>query len=210
VTPVTDHEFSALERRLAHVEALPSSAGAGRGDVLALLAECRRLREPPAHAAGLMTAAALKSLRRYVGSEEGRWLAPAVNHVDALESLIREMYGVIADLHADDPGRQALLERGAAEMLYRVLALTRESFGDPAAADYPELADTLGRLRALGPCRPPLPPSEAEREAERLREALLACVRAVGQVTRAEPAGIMGPLVAAYESARKALGEDAR
>jgi hypothetical protein len=206
---MTDEHFAALERRLAHVEALPSSAGAGRDDVLALLAECRRLREPP-DVSGLMTAAALESLHRYVGSQEGHWLAPAVDHIDAQAALVRELYGVVADLHAEDPGRQALLGRGAAEMLHRVLALTRESFGDPAAADYPGLADALGRLRALGPSRPPLPPQEAEREAERLREALLACVRAVGQVTRAEPAGSMGGLVAAYEAARAALGEGAR
>jgi hypothetical protein len=200
-------------------------AGTGRSktastavaDVLRLLrhaeaadAELGRLREPPAHAAGLMTAAALKSLRRYVGSKEGRWLAPAVNHVDALESLTRELYGVIADLHADDPGRQALLERGAAEMLHRVLALTRESFGDPAAADYPELADTLGRLRALGPARPPLPPSEAEREAARLRESLRACVEALDVYTDVGHGQYPGPVFDAIDAARAALEEDAR
>jgi hypothetical protein len=199
-------------------------AGTGRSktastavaDVLRLLrhaeaadaAECRRLRQPP-DVSGLMTAAALESLHRYVSSEEGRWLTPAVDHIDALSALVRELYGVVSDLHAEDPGRQALLERGRAEGREMVLGVLRKFFGAPDPAEYPALAEAFKVAHALGPCRPPLPPSEAEREAERLREALLACVRAVGQVTRAEPAGIMGPLVAAYESARKALGEDA-
>jgi hypothetical protein len=191
---VTDDDLDEIEHRVARY------GGAARLDVLALLAECRALREPP-DVSGLLTAAELDRERAGVGDV-------LLAHVDAQAALIRELYGVVSDLHADDPGRQALLGRGAAEMLYRALALVRESFGDPSAADYPELADALGRLRALGPARPPLPPSESEREAGRLREALLACVRAVGQVTRAEPAGVMGPLVAAYESARKALGEE--
>jgi hypothetical protein len=174
-----------------------------------LLAECRRLREPP-DVSGLMTAAALESLHRYVGSQEGHWLAPAVDHIDAQAALIRELYGVVSDLHADDPGRQALLGRGAAEMLHRVLALTRESFGDPAAADYPELADTLGRLRALGPARPPLPPSESEREAERLRQALRACVEALDVYTDVGHGQYPGPVFDAIDAARAAFKEDAR
>jgi hypothetical protein len=206
---MTDEAFAALERRLAPVLAEGGRGCVDRHDVLDLLAECRALRRPP-DVSGLMSAADLAEMRTWT-SLGGKWLRLLFAHIDAQESLVRDLYGVVSDLHAEDPGRQALLGRGAAEMLHRVLALVRESFDDPAAADYPELADTLGlRLRALGPCRPPLLPSEAEREAERLREALMACVRAVGEVTRAEPAGIMEPLVAAYESARKALGEDAR
>jgi hypothetical protein len=167
-----------------------------------LLADCRRLREPP-DVSGLMTAAALESLHRYVGSQEGHWLAPAVDHIDAQAALIRELYGVVSDLHAEDPGRQALLERGRAEGREQAARAAEERDSHQSY----EIAETI---RALGPARPPLPPQEAEREAERLREAMLACVRAVGQVTRAEPAGVMEPLVAAYESARKALGGDAR
>jgi hypothetical protein len=165
---VNDAELALVEARVARY------GGTARLDVLDLLAECRRLREPP-DVSGLMPAAELAQVRAWVGdgpSSAPAALAELLAHADAQAALIRELYGVIADLHADDPGRQALLGRGAGEMLYRVLALTRESFGDPAAADYPELADTLRRLRALGPARPPLPPSESEREAERLREAL--------------------------------------
>jgi hypothetical protein len=206
---MTDEAFAALERRLAPVLAEGGRGCVDRHDVLDLLAECRALRRPP-DVSGLIPAADLAEMRTWT-SLGGKWLRLLFAHIDALEALVRELYGVVSDLHAEDPGRQALLGRGAAEMLYRALALVRESFDDPAAADYPELADTLGlRLRALGPARPPLPPSEAEREAERLRGALLACVRAVGQVTRAEPAGSMGGLIAAYEAARAALGGGVR
>jgi hypothetical protein len=195
---VTDHEFSALERRLAPVLAEGGRGCVDRHDVLDLLAECRALRRPP-DVSGLLPAADLAEMRTWT-SLGGKWLRLLFAHIDALEALVRELYGVVSDLHADDPGRQALLERGSAEMLYRVLALVRESFGDPAAADYPELADTLGCLRALGPCRPPLPPQEAEREAERLREALRAVV-AAGHLDA--PYGALARTLAA---AREALG----
>jgi hypothetical protein len=214
---VTDETFAALERRLAPVLAEGGRGYVDRHDVLDLLAECRalradlgRLRLPP-DASGLMTAADLETLRAWAAGWEPRplpELTAMLAHVDAANALVRELYGVVSDLHAEDPGRQALLERGRAEGREMVLGVLRKFFGTPDPAEYPALAAAFEVAHALGPCRPPLPPQEAEREAGRLRGALLACVRAVGQVTRAEPAGVMGPLVAAYESARKALGEE--
>jgi hypothetical protein len=222
VRKLRGHLYRARGALLAALESRPAGAGADHegGDrvlerVMGERAELEQLRKPP-DAAGLMTAAALESLHRYVSSEEGHWLAPAVNHIDAQAALIRELYSVVADLHADDPGRQALLERGRAEgreqaalaaeaVLAALLARGRREGGRTETL----LRDVAAKIRAIGPCRPPLPPSEEAREAGRLREALRTCVRAVGQVTSAEPAGSMGPLVAAYESARAALGEDA-
>jgi hypothetical protein len=173
--------------------------------VLDLLAECRALRRPP-DVSGLMSAADLAEMRTWT-SLGGKWLRLLFAHIDAQESLVRDLYGVVSDLHAEDPGRQALLGRGAAEMLHRVLALVRESFGDPAAADYPELADTLGRLRALGPCRPPLPPHAAEAEAGRLREALRAVVAARDGYDKYQVS--LNEVYGAIDAARTALGEDA-
>jgi hypothetical protein len=202
---MTDPEFAALEARLAPVLAEGGRGCVDRHDVLDLLAECRALRRPP-DVSGLMPAADLAEMRTWT-SLGGKWLRLLFAHIDALEALVRELYGVVSDLHAEDPGRQALLERGAAEMLCRVLALVRESFGDPAAADYPELADTLGRLRAIGPCRPPLPPQEAEREAERLREGLRAVVAARDGYDKCQVS--LNEVYGAIDAARRALRGDA-
>jgi hypothetical protein len=199
-----DHDFAALERRLAHVEALPSSAGAGRDDVLALLSECRalraeleRLRRPP-DVSGLMTEAEVDAAAAYfqdhgplsVGEVERLFL-----HARTQAALIRELYGVVSDLHADDPGRQRLLERGRAEGREEAAVLL-------GGLDMPEAAAKVRAL--LTPCRPPLPPSEAEREAARLREAL----RAVAVADRHDAP--YGALAKALTAARAALAEEAR
>lgn len=98
-------------------------------------------------------------------------------HVETQAGLVRELYGVIADLHADDPGRQVLLERGRAEGRGQAAELA-ERFAKGWPLRHPTGHHDLCRLspsiRALGDCRPPLPPSEAEREAVRLRGQLLA------------------------------------
>jgi hypothetical protein len=201
---VTDEAFAALERRLT---AVPAGWSQDRHDVLGLLAECRRLREPP-DVSGLMTAAALESLHRYVGSQEGHWLTPAVDHIDAQAAYIRELYGVVADLHADDPGRQVLLERGRAEGREMVLGVLRKFFGAPDPAEYPALAEAFEVAHALGPSRPPLPPHAAEAEAGRLREALSAVVAARDGYDRYEVS--LNEVYGAIDAARAALAEEAR
>jgi hypothetical protein len=227
VRKLRGHLFRARGALLLALEARPAGAGADHegGDrvlerVMANRAELERLRKPP-DVAGLMTAAALENLHRYVSSEEGHWLAPAVNHIDALESLARELYGVVADLHADDPGRQALLERGRAEALEAVasacespLRLKGKSPPDLRSIPYADLHKLAAWVRSLGPCRPPLPPQEAEREADRLREALRGLLRAAreaaGTLWEANAVGTAAELDSAARAARAALGEDTR
>jgi hypothetical protein len=183
--------------------------GTARLDVLALLAECRRLREPP-DASGLLPAAVLEGLREKVQEgalyrDEGRAL---VAHADALSALVRELYAVVADLHQDHGPAVAAYGRGRAEALEEVasafespLGLKGKSPPELRGIPYARLHELAAWVRALGPTRPPLPPHAAEAEAGRLREAL----RAVAAAGRNEaPYAALAEAVAA---AREALGE---
>jgi hypothetical protein len=223
---LTGPEFAALEARLSPAPSVGGRAYDDRHDVpglldaaRALLAECRELRRPP-DVAGLMPAAELAQVRAWVG--EGPSSAPAalaglLRHADALSALVCDLYGVIADLHADDPWRQALLERGRAEGRWQAADLAEAASARWVAAlgtPHEPLREVAAEICALGPCRPPLPPCEAEAEAARLREALRGLLAAAGKAN----VGTTGPntaawfenLSAAWDAARAALGEEVR
>lgn len=172
--------------------AVPDHEGGDRtlGRVVADRAELELLRRP-LDVSGLMTAAELEGLRRRMegGLAGAGWSGDQclrlLAHAESLGSLVRELYGVIADLHADDPGRQALLERGRAEGRQQALEVLREHRGvwqhrstdeRLKAGPVRGLDGLEEKLKALGPCRPPPPPHAAEAEAGRLREALRAVV----------------------------------
>jgi hypothetical protein len=193
------HLLAALEARPPGAEADHEAGDRRLERVLRDGAELERLRRPP-DVSGLLSAAELDRERAGVGDV-------LLAHVDSQAGLIRELYGVVSDLHADDPGRQALLERGRAEGREQAARKVEGWVG--ANVNPPVHPDIVPSIRALGPCRPPLPPQEAEREAVRLREALrgLAAVADASSdvLLDANILGWAGELRAGVLAARKAL-----
>jgi hypothetical protein len=206
------HLLAALGARPPGVECDHDAGDRQLDKVLQDAAELERLRRPP-DAAALLTAAERGEMLRRVerdlpqsGYAGGQCLR-LLRHAEAQDALVRELYAVVADLHEDHGPAVAAYERGRAEGREQAARKVEGWVG--ANVNPPVHPDIVPSIRALGPCRPPLPPQEAEREAVRLREALrgLAAVADASSdvLLDANILGWAGELRAGVLAARKAL-----